>query len=329
MDEIGTIRWSGNLDYAGCTPRLKLPLGEYWLMQTPRMQVDGISAVVAPRIADVPAPPTYATRFVIEETPSTVLVEPAMENAITRVAAILTYALQFRQYFELPSVSFVAFAQESSVGAAFDGPYMHFGLTSNTGTSVTRSKFLIGHELGHYVQAYTISIPPSSYGPDPNAMCGCSHVMTSSSTHCLQSREYIGAARKEGFAHFFATHMFNWHWEEDCRFAYYKEWMDASGIVHAPPVDIDCDVPVRWMQSYCPGPDAGVEHDWLGFFWALLDDPDTHAGIAELHGIFDACTTFECPWTDLRAGATALYGSGSIGLARFEAIGAEFGVTSP
>jgi hypothetical protein len=81
---------------------------------------------------------------------------------------------------------------------------------------------------------------------------------SSNATHCLQSIEKTGAAQREGFAHFFASRVWN---EQDggaCTFPYYKEFLETEGgVAVSPPVPIDCAGVRKWRNNYCSmGPSA-------------------------------------------------------------------------
>lgn len=95
-------------------------------------------------------------------------------------------------------------------------------------------------------------------------------------SHCIQSREYIGAAQGEAYANFVATSLFN-NREAESWFNYYKQ------IYHGPnpyPADTSFDPWLRWdgqskwIQNKCwpLGTDfggLGSELDWGQFYWQL------------------------------------------------------------
>jgi hypothetical protein len=167
-------------------------------------------------------------------------------------------------------------------------------------------KYITAHEAGHYIseRAFGGGIGNAEYTfqcPGPNGtmvtqddpcdappVCGCSHVTSANSLHCLQSVERAGDAQGEGFAQFYASKVWNDPNSASCGFAYYKEFLwpngqcpagatcapfGAVGGVQTPPVAVSCMAPRRWRNSNCitPGLDAkhGTEFDWMGFLYNL------------------------------------------------------------
>ncbi|MEE9383236.1 MAG: hypothetical protein V3V08_07465 [Nannocystaceae bacterium] len=88
----------------------------------------------------------------------------------------------------------------------------------------TRRKFLISHEIGHlmYTKFYG-KIVPWGMGVDPDENDACSfHGEGASRSHALQMKIPNSFALNEGFAHFFATDVFNKHTSK-AYFDYYKD----------------------------------------------------------------------------------------------------------
>ena len=219
----------------------------------------------------------------------------------------------------------------------------------HTMTDSAYYKFAVAHELGHGVQysrgvaspdprnQYSGSadedgnwVDDTSLAPnDPStssAYCKCAHVDPDdgSRAHCFQSREWTREAMGEGYAHFFASALFNDRPADgqfnprDCWFAYPKQGYDWFPIGNdvmflavddTPPVFHMCAnvkpgvkpeypvTPFPWMDNLCnPGEedddeDVGVERDWLSFFWHLYAD-DLGAPDDKRFSIEDILATF-------------------------------------
>jgi hypothetical protein len=149
-----------------------------------------------------------------------------------------------------------------------------------------RSKSVIGHEMGHYVQDRLFGQPSGEAAycnVVPATLCRCDHVPSPgpfycegsvpvNQLHCLQSRENQSVARSEGFAHFFATTLFNYPLGSDAIFAYYKRFLRTDGVTVYPPVKHDPLLYTgvqRWMEKNCSDQmaDLGTEVDWMGFLY--------------------------------------------------------------
>ncbi len=167
-------------------------------------------------------------------------------------------------------------------------------------TQESRWKFLVTHEIGHIVQAGAMGIPSGSAAilTGTPALCACKHVTVSNKIHCLGSLHQSAFVQGEAFAHFFASKIWNDADESECRFNYYKEYLNrdlvpgtqkckeptppdepipAGLFCSFPPVPRTCKQPVQWRNSNCivpePGrselPGFGVQFDWMGFLWNL------------------------------------------------------------
>lgn len=140
-------------------------------------------------------------------------------------------------------------------------------------------KWVGGHEIGHAL-AMIIGGPVSTnydaddYGEFADSLseyCTCNHI--GGSSHCFQSREYIGAAQGEGFAHMVSTSLFNAR-ENGGHFGYYKNIKRTSWWTETVPVWKNLGDQQLWMKGKCE-PTAseygglGTEWDWSQFFWQL------------------------------------------------------------
>jgi hypothetical protein len=144
-------------------------------------------------------------------------------------------------------------------------------------------KFVVAHELGHCAQFFgageIISPNGNLYDDhDSHPMCRCDHVAQGyGNAHCLQSREYFGAAEIEGFGHFFASRVFNndQTWGA-ATFVYYKPFLPYEGAPEEeylwPPDGFTAYRPQEWLLHQCDSPTpagVGVEWDWLTFYYKL------------------------------------------------------------
>jgi hypothetical protein len=151
-----------------------------------------------------------------------------------------------------------------------------------TGAQLIFKKFVVGHELGHFVASRQFGSISSNYSLNSTLpICGCAHVTSEADrSHCLQSQEGISAAQSEGYAHFIATAILNGTESSGdfrCRFNYYKQfgWFPGPSapepaFVQEPPVAIDCEFPMLWLANNCPAAERGTEIDWLIFYWNLM-----------------------------------------------------------
>lgn len=149
----------------------------------------------------------------------------------------------------------------------------------------TNRKFLIGHEVGHWIHYQWTSGVPGFYdhswdGNSNDADCE----FTGVGDHAMRSKEYSVGAFGEGFAHFLSAFAWNSSASTTAWFKYYKEvgdlayadfaadnWrLDVEGIGLAPAGGVS-----NWMGNMCPVNDGySVEMDWLRFYWDYL----TNAG---------------------------------------------------
>lgn len=191
---------------------------------------------------------------------------------------------------------------------AGDAVYISPGDPSTLQDEGQRRKFLIGHEVGHWLQSKWIGgsvIEPMGTGSLPHpynlvqydfGTLPLTHSNSCNSggvpgDHALRSEEYQGAAFVEGSAHFLSTLAFNSSTQTDAWFKYYKR-------VESTPYDynlVDVEAVTSWSGG---GPDwlhngctcgptecnttnpgypnyeypRGVELDWLRFYWDFRTD---------------------------------------------------------
>ncbi len=177
---------------------------------------------------------------------------------------------------------------------------------------ITKWKFIFGHEMGHRVAdanggpdcyGYTEQTPVAT-----QSHCTCDHVDDyGSDLHCMGSREKIGTAQCEGFAHFFSAAVFNDNDNMYGILGYPKEAWVFTGenyyVDTTPPVAFNAVSYKRWMENECdPGnADKGTEHDWMSYFWNVWADGSYESTIDEINDVFDNAdsSTYGIKWTDM------------------------------
>lgn len=232
--------------------------------------------------------------------------------------------------------------------AACANPAVVF-LGSGGGARRVFQKHVVGHEIGHHI-GYHLAAGPNSvdYSADgcnggywgmtdtctlPQE-CRCTpHVVSANSLHCLQSREYAGDAAQEGWAHFYATAIFN-EGSNAGSFTYYKEFWTYGGTINPPLLNYEVSTtPVTWLELFCMGvpipagnQTRGTQLDWQYFFYNLhrlsaannysLDD------IARVYA--NATNGGSATWAQLVTSAATQF-PGAKGT-RWQTLGASFGV---
>ena len=192
-------------------------------------------------------------------------------------------------------------------------------------------KFVIAHELGHTVASG--SIPNAGY-PSLNgfpALCRCLHVQRGNDLHCLQSIEPLATAASEGFAHFYATRVWNDFSAAAPIFQYYKEFREPDGAI-LPPSEKIVNVrqpPIHWADTYCPTVGGATEYDFLGFFYSINTAPlDQRTTLSDLFGMLKARPPGQrgFSWADWATAAAAQFGFGTARDIRFLDDARAFGV---
>lgn len=171
-------------------------------------------------------------------------------------------------------------------------------------------------------------------------MCGCEHVATANRLHCLQSSHFQPNANVEGFAHFFATRVFN-DKSADALFRYYKEYRRVtflSGLyvqsTLTPPVPLAVGTPFTsptttgWVRRFCPGTDRASEYDWTTFLWSVNGSAASseQSSMADLLSIFNAAKA-NFRWSVIATASDTRFGQGSAQANRFRELGDLNGVT--
>jgi hypothetical protein len=167
---------------------------------------------------------------------------------------------------------------------------------SSSGTSV--EKFKAGHEIGH-----AIAHQSSSQGPMPTSYKATNSAsifhpsawacQTGEDTHALHSREFIGAAQGEGFAHFVGATLFNDR-ETDGWFGYYKTARLDNSNSEAPVYWVDVTDDKQHLHTYCAPSGwtgVGTEWDWLNFFWNIWTIGDYKWSVPDMYTIWSGTSS--------------------------------------
>jgi hypothetical protein len=146
-------------------------------------------------------------------------------------------------------------------------------------------KFLVSHEVGHFVERQWGAFSPggASYVYDnPHPACAFDDV----GLHAMRSREEATLSFREGMAHFLSLLAYNDLDDGDAVFQYYKHYQPPAPLESYAYdlIDVAADGPapaggdVAWNDAECEAhlsPEEGysVEQDWLRFLWDYLTDP--------------------------------------------------------
>ena len=306
----GTTVYKGYLDPYGCTEWLSLPTGAYAFALETRFRKGSLKMEV--QYDEDVYGYSPGTLHVYGST-GTVHRPTFEDDRAERVAAILSRALitedlpfddnghVYEAYADAPCPSDPTIRACGGTNEIHIADNYHF-------YDLTRARHVVGHEFGHSVQRRgigTLDLTLTDYADGDSSVvaCSCDHVMSSNRTHCLQSREELGVAFAEGFAHFVATRLFNDSSSAFCRFDYYKEFREDSGTVVPAPYRLNCGFPIDWMKTHgCQAsdmptdpPDGGTEYDWMDFLWTITRPSPDDVSLAELFDVLKhACTGPTC-----------------------------------
>ena len=196
--------------------------------------------------------------------------------------------------------------------------YLYFGTQSggyNQASGMNEPgawwKYIIAHEIGHAMQFRDLGVLGAldyQHGDELYffRVCRCDNV-TSAKEHCLNSKEDFNVGEIEGFAHFYATRVFNWNTEPNAKMVYYKQFQNsnAASDYTNPPMAKDGfgNIQRRWMQTKCPAGRAGRGNEWdfLQFYYDIGSEDSGRAGkrtdLSYLKDIYHlACTGYVWQW---------------------------------
>jgi hypothetical protein len=290
---------SGTLDIDGCTPYIAAESNKVYqfIQYTHAIRVNRQFIVLSDAVTGWNSTDSqayynyYMTGTLSEGQSNQHTFYPGYVTSKTNIMPIVGRILRYYSTYSMPSGHTIKMHTDADNcnDPAGGGAYMigyDVCLAPGQWEDPTAHKYIVTHEIGHSVQKkiiqYAISNDQYTAGDASSSQtrCLCTHVSTGEPSHCLGSRETIEAANKEGFAHFFATMVFNNRTEDNGMYVYPKEaydWTGSSWTVKTPPVawkayrGANERTTDRWMEKNCnPGAeDMGVESDWLRFNYEL------------------------------------------------------------
>lgn len=141
----------------------------------------------------------------------------------------------------------------------------------------SKLKFLIGHEVGHWLlhEAWGLSPDPfHDYSFSiPNLVAICDYEASDFSDHALFSQEWNASAFHEGFPHFLSTLAFNDHNQTTGFFRYYKYVPAYETLLTEGIVDVEnSGAAGGWAHASCKvngllADGTGTQIDWLRHYW--------------------------------------------------------------
>ena len=138
--------------------------------------------------------------------------------------------------------------------------------------SHSERKFLVGHEIGHWMEGWWGNGLAGGGGgyinDDPEDKCDFFGL----GDHGMRSRELDFPAYKEGIAHFISALAWNDYGQGSGIFKYYKN--DDPHDFETIELDVPGAFAFNWEGTECAPKLAGqsVEGDWLRHFWNFLND---------------------------------------------------------
>jgi hypothetical protein len=301
IERNGAQVWSGYMDANGCTGAVTANAGTYVFFVTAAISRNGRGAFIYP--TDAENWRWFSASYSLNAMSSGTFVygPPAfgVGDTTASVAAIMTRVIaqssiehgmppgtyKFRSEQACPSGA--GACHDPQTDAVFIGPGRAF------------VKNVVAHEFGHYVQSRMIgTLPFYSYDFNSAAkICACTHIPAPNNSHCLQSREHIGAAFMEGFGHFYSADLFNNAADGTAIFPYYKEiWLADNWILPAGwPISLPS--PTKWMETNCNSNGRGTEFDWMEFLYALHTVSSNQFTLANFDSMWNEACDGTCVWT--------------------------------
>jgi hypothetical protein len=348
--------WEGNLASNGCA-YVPLQAGSFKLLQyTDSMTSNGRTFNTYQHQDGFSYVPTVVATFTLTQFTTEVNLRPTTNNAATNAAAALGQILVAQNTLGglgMPAATYQVTANlgcpENPPGtdACYHWDEVRLGTTVIAGYTGAYWKFMIAHEIGHYVQDLAMGFPKADLETDvaSQPLCTCNHYTQAwgNQIHCMQSREMSGGAQTEGFAHAFAVRSFNRTDQFDPKMIYYKPVkFNATSNTVFPPLSLDSwgAYPGPWMRPNCAEAGRGVEWDWMVYFFRV--STETSANYSRFQDIFNiyrrACAQGGQPsncfgsrditWEHLLVAARTYYG-GSLTdprYVRFQNLGSTTGV---
>ncbi|HNI35928.1 MAG TPA: hypothetical protein PLV93_11035 [Microthrixaceae bacterium] len=199
------------------------------------------------------------------------------------------------------------------------------------GVDSFREKFVIAHELGHWLDATWNGNGPGAYSYSYDAIddackfdivpatdIDMSPINSDGGVHGMRQAHYGGGALVEGIAHFISAITWNDFAVEDGVFRYYKDIDLEKAPSYQDFVDGGSLIALegglaagtvggqsRWVASQCPTDwaawtttaDVMSEMDWMRFWWRFLSDQATDQPTLDQILGFTAFVQANDPWT--------------------------------
>jgi hypothetical protein len=362
INSAGNTVWEGNLNDSGCTVRSLAP-GNYRLIQYTDQMTSGTRTFSTFWNYDGTEDgfvfiPTVTTAFTLTSSTVTITLRPTTNNPAFNAAAVAGQVLLSNLTLGGLGMPDGQYNIMTNLGCPENPPgtdacyheatdHVRTGTTVIAGRDGAYWKFMIAHELGHYVQDRAMGMPTRELEGDVSSepLCTCNHYDQTwgNQLHCMQSRETIGGAEVEGFAQAFALRTFNRTNQFDPVMVYYKPFkFSAATNTVFPPLALDgWGAGTGWMREHCPEAWKGVELDWMRFFFRVSSETSSNATkFSDIFSIYRrACAVGGQPrdciegihnisWEHLLVAARAHYG-GSVSdprLVRFTNTGSQTGV---
>ena len=200
--------------------------------------------------------------------------------------------------------------------AEIDAKVKHICMRSGRPNQRVTEKTQLAHEMGHAIASMWGGPIIGAYNGDHSSgaryrvngsPCRRDPNKDSKKSHAFNTREWVGSAAKEGFAHFIAAASLNSRTPLNGAFAYYKgkdgERRDAITL---DPIAEHAPMPLNpppgeetWQQfteKNCRPPSKfphlGSEGDWLFFFWGLWTGGQTvRFDVSEINNIWNQTRT--------------------------------------
>jgi hypothetical protein len=270
-----TMVFQGFMDGSGCTPSVATPTATYTVRLFSRTGRSG-KEIWAYDNEDDTTLGNWSQNVVVNNgTGATVWAQPSVSLDYADFLAIASTALAVMPSMLASRYTFFINQGCGNSSGCYAGQQIFMG-TDFVGMRDVYKKYAMGHELGHGVQDMSFGLVGGGYsaGFETQPFCNCDHVRTDNALHCMQSRESVGAAQNEGFAHVIAARLYNIDSQTDCAYAYYKEIEDVNGNVTSPAMFLPCNARYSLNKNFCGAdpnwPRTGVELDWMNFYWELM-----------------------------------------------------------
>ncbi|MDY7093315.1 MAG: hypothetical protein SX243_10135 [Acidobacteriota bacterium] len=269
------LRWVGNLDAAGCSPTLSLPIGTTFdfFLNTSAEVGNGIKIEVRDANGDLDALPILGAQpTILSGATGGVYYYVTPSTPRTTILSVAAFVLQRFN----GGISQTTFTLNHRCRPITGGC-----CNCSSGGEIWLSdfgqerKFIIAHEIGHRL----LGKWTGGYENDCDFSAPPGQPCRTSSGHALTSIEFVSCGAMEGWAHFVATDAFNDHQEgfnPDATFVY---WSGSGLTVDANRGPIGGEQ--RYMENVCspPSPPSpaytgfGVELDWLRLWWNYHTNP--------------------------------------------------------